>query len=121
MRPEFLRDGKFYRSAVVTEIRTRRLSRDEIKQLAGDPEMQAEFFGDLTPYVRPKKEWDTRYLECLSMVAGGECFNVEYLLYLDEVTDYVKKAPYRKMRFFGILGGLLILAGVIIWILATKL
>ena len=120
MRPEFLQDGKFYRSTVVTEVRDRRLSRDEIKQLDDDPEMRAEFFGDLTPYKRPKTEWDERYLERLSLVAGGECFNVEYLLYLDEVTDYVTKAPYRKMRNWGIAGVLLIIVGIILWRIATK-
>lgn len=120
MRPEFMQDGKFYRSAVVTEIRTRRLSRDDIEQLSADPEMQAEFFGDLTPYILPKREWDERYLERITYIAAGECFNKEYLLYLDEVTDYVTKAPYRRKRKFFIAGALLIVAGIIVWLAATK-
>lgn len=120
MRPEFLRDGEFYRSAVVTEIRARKLSRTEIEQIAAEPEIQAEFFGELAPYMRPQKEWDESYMDVLSCVATAECFNKEYLLYLDEVVDYVSKAPRRKMMKWGIAGVLLILAGAVAWILAGK-
>lgn len=117
MRPEFLRDGKFYRSAVVTEVRTRRLSRSEIKKLASDPEMQAEFFGDLTPYIRPKTEWDAPYLEMLSCAAGEECFNIEYLLYLRKVSDYVSQEKYQKLAIASIVIAIIAVVGTIIWML----
>lgn len=118
MRPEFLRDGKFSRSAVVTEVRARRLSGDAIRELADDSEMQAEFFGDFSTYVRPKKTWDEAYLEQLSCVASEECFSLAYLLYLDEVADYVGKAGYRKARTFCAVGLMLIVVGVILWMIA---
>lgn len=120
MRPEFLRNGEFYRSAVVAEVKARRLSRSEIKQFADDPDMQAEFFGDLSAYIRPKKEWNELYLKQLSSVAGGECFNVEYLLYLDEVIDYITKTHQKKRIGICITGVLLIIAGIILWRIATK-
>lgn len=117
MKPEFLKDGKFHHGSVVSEIRARRLSGIALDQFANDPEIQAEFFGDLTPYVRPKSEWNEVYLAQLSCVADEECFNKEYLLYLDKVTDYVSKAKYRKLAIASIVIAVIAVVGTIIWML----
>ena len=115
MDSRYVRDGRAARDAITMDVRYRRLKRGQIKALANDPMVQKEFFGSLEPLRKPKREWTPEYLRLLTGAAVGECFNLEYLLYLDEVAGYISKTKFRRIVIAGVIVVLVFIAGVLVY------
>ena len=88
-----------------------------------DPVIKASFFGEGYKDKIPKEQWTEQYLDLLGCAAIAECFNAEYLYYLNEVAEHVHKKKLEKkivkwiLRFVIPAAGAVGLAGFI-WLLA---
>lgn len=112
----YIVDGKVKRSTIATDIACRQLIGIDVEHIANDPTVRQAFFGKLEPLKKPKSQWDRDYVNYLNGAAATECFNREYLLYLDEVAEYASKAKFRKILIAGIIIVLVIIAGVIVYV-----
>lgn len=88
---KYMRNGNLSLYDVAADIKTRKLTAMDIDKLVNEPIVQSAFFGDLAPLKQPKRKWSKKYLDELCIAPAFKCFNREYLLYLDEVAEYVSK------------------------------
>ena len=118
MNSDYIVNGKVVCNRIARDISRRKLDRQAIERLISDPVIASAFRGDSFDEKRPKKEWNGSYLEELSCAAIAESFNRDYLLYLDEVANFVTNAntnaKFRKIIIAGIIIALVIMAGVIV-------
>lgn len=113
-KDKYIVDGRVARDKIVMDIKYCRISRQEILNLCEDKDVQAVYIGRDYPDKKPKREWNKDYLGLLSYASVAESFNKDYLLYLNEVAQYVAKAKYKKIVVAGIIIILVIVAGVIV-------
>lgn len=114
MDNEYIRNGEVARNRIALDIKRRKLKRPQIEQLLADPKIAASFIGSSFNNKKPMKEWNKFYLDGLSYAAVAESFNRDYLLYLDEVSEFVSKATFRKKVVAGVIIVLVIVLGVIV-------
>lgn len=97
MANKYIIDGKVAINEIVIDIKYRKLNREDILKLAEDPQIKDSFFGGEFRHKKPKSEWDKDYLNLVSCGAIAESFNLEYMLYLNEVAEYVEQVRKKKM------------------------
>ena len=117
---DYIIDGMVDRSKIAIDIKYRVISRPEIEQLVLDKRIQSAFLNKTYDKKISKKEWNKSYLNVLTCVAIAECFNRDYLLYLDEVADFVKKAKFKRIIIGSVIVVLVIIAGVVVLIYKLK-
>lgn len=115
MNGEYIVNDKVARGEIAMDIIYRKLARDEIVNLCGNPQIKAAFFGTAFLDKRPKSEWNKEYLSLLSCAVVAECFNRDYLLHLDEVADFVSKVTFKRIALIGVITVLVIIAGVVVY------
>jgi len=113
MNSDYIVNGEIARNRIALDIKYRKLDRSAIEQLISDPKITAAFFGSGFNKKRPKKEWNKTYLDELSYVAIAESFNRDYLLYLDEVANFVANAKSKKKIIIGVVIAFVLIIGVI--------
>jgi len=113
MTNEYILNGVVSRNRIALDIKYRKLKRAEIELLVADPMISSAFIGSRFNAKKAKKYWNKSYLDELSYAAIAESFNSDYLLYLDEVAEFVSKAPFKKIIVAGVIIALGILAGII--------
>lgn len=106
--------GNVDRGEIAMDIIQRRLRGDEIRKLCEREDIKAQFIGKVYKDKRPKSEWNDKYLTKLFYSVVAESFNLDFLLYLDEVAEYVKKVKIVKRVIAGVVIILVIVAGVIV-------
>ncbi len=114
MDNEYIRNGEVARNRIALDIKRRKLKRPQIEQLLADPKIAASFIGSSFNNKKPMKDWNKFYLDGLSYAAVAESFNRDYLLYLDEVAEFVSKATFKKKVVAGVIIVLVIVLGVIV-------
>ena len=120
MDSPYIVNGEVVRDKIAMDIKYRRLKRTDIEQLCLNPVIQDAFRGSGYNDKKPKREWNKDYLGRLSYAVVGECFNREYLLYLDEVANFVSKAAVKKIVVAGVIIMLVIIAGIIVYTYIMK-
>lgn len=85
--------GMVAREKIAMDIKCRRLSRKDIEALAADSTVKAAFFGSGYTEKIPPSQWNREYLDKLSFAVASEAFNRDYLLYLNEVAEYLSGRP----------------------------
>ena len=115
MDNKYIVNGEVARDKIAMDIKYRRLDRTGIEELCNDSRVKEAFRGSAYADKHPKREWNKDYLGRLSYAVVGESFNRDYLLYLDEVADFVSKATFRKIVVAGVIIVLVIIAGVIVY------
>ena len=86
---DYFDDGHISRMKVASDIKSRKLTKEDLEKMITEPEVKSVFIGNRFNNTVKKEEWTKEYLEKLSNMAIGESFNKEYLFYLDEVAQYV--------------------------------
>ena len=86
---DYFDDGHISRMKVASDIKSRKLTREDLEKMITEPEVKSVFIGNGFNNTVKKEEWTKEYLEKLSHMARGESCNKEYLFYLDEVAQYV--------------------------------
>jgi hypothetical protein len=114
MNSEYIVNGRVSRNKIAWDVKNRKLNRPAIERLLSDPMTSSAFIGSGFNNKRSKREWDKAYLEKLTYSSVAECFNPEYLYYLDEVADFVSKAKIKKIVIGVIVIVLVIIAGVVV-------
>ena len=115
MNNEYIRNGEVARNRIALNIKRRKLKRPQIEELLSDSKIVSAFIGISFSERKPMKDWNKSYLDELSYAAVAESFNREYLLYLDEVADYVSKATFKKRVVAGGIIVIVIIAAVIVF------
>lgn len=115
MNNNYIVNGEVARDKIAMDIKYRKLDKTGIEQLCRDPKITTAFRGTGYADKRPKREWNKDYLGRLSYAVVGESFNRDYLLYLDEVADFVSKATFRKVIVAGVIIVLVIIASIIVY------
>lgn len=85
----YIVDGRVAREKIAMDIKYRKLNRADLENIIADPRIQQAFIGHGYSDKVPKKQWTNNYLEKLSYAVVAEGFNKDYLLYLNEVAEYV--------------------------------
>lgn len=86
---KYIKNGRVDRAKIVSDIQCRNISLKELQRLIQDPMVSSGFFGDGYQGQVPKEQWTEQYLSQLTCAAIADCFNPEYLYYLNEVAEYV--------------------------------
>ena len=102
---------------IALDIRYRRISHNELMSLISDPKISAAFYEDSYKDKIPKSQWDEKYLEKLSYAVISESFNADYLLYLEEVAEFVTRNKEKKNSNKIVLGTVVILCIVLFFII----
>lgn len=111
---DYFVNGKVARNRIAQDIKRRILSRSDIENLVLDKRIRSAFLNETYNKKVPKKEWNKLYLDELTNVSLAECFNRDYLLYLDEVADFVTKVKFKKIILGTVIVVLVIIAGVVV-------
>lgn len=115
----YIVDGSVKRDRIVSDIKRGRISRNDIIELDQNKEIEAAYFGNTNLEKIDKNLWNERYLDELSLAAVSETFCVEYLLYLNEVAQYVMTKDKKKERDNKILKGVLVGALVMLLVILS--
>lgn len=117
---QYIRNGRVEREKIAMDIQKRVLTGADLRFLMKNTDIQAAFFGQAYEKKVPKEQWDAAYLELLTYAVVAEGFNEDYLLYLDEVADYVfKKKESSKIIKRIIIGSIIIIIAVIAGVLVV--
>ena len=113
---KYVINGEVARNKVALDIKYRKLDRTEIERLSADPGISSGFIGSSFNAKKKKKYWNKSYLDELSYAAIAESFNRDYLLYLDEVAEFVSNSgsAAKKLIISGVIIVILIIAGIIV-------
>jgi hypothetical protein len=96
MANEYIVNGLVARDKIAMDIKYRELSHDALLKLCDNPQIKAAFIGSSFTQKCPKLMWNREYLDRLSYAVVAESFNREYLLYLEEVAEFVSKKTFEK-------------------------
>lgn len=106
MIENYVTGNKLSRAGVSIDVKNRKLLAEDIKKLlheidtaVADGKLENPYIGKVYAEKLGKESWNERHLDKLVAVASSsECFNEDYLLYLAEVTKYVKSGGKRTMK-----------------------
>ena len=115
MNNDYIVNGDVQRDKIAMDVKYRRLKGSDIIVVCNDPRISDSFIGSVYKDKKPKQYWNKAYLDLLSYAVVAESFNKDYLLYLDEVADFVSKAKFKKVVIAGVVVVLVIVAGVIVY------
>jgi hypothetical protein len=104
------------------DIKYRKLDKKGIDELLNSPGIEKNFVGSEYKNKVSRKQWTEDYLDILSYAAETQCFNRDYLYYLNEVAEYVnkKKKKSKIVKITLIVGGVVLFA-LAIFLLVTLL
>lgn len=88
---KYLRDGEVQRSKIALDVADGSISPDEIRDICSDQRIKNSFIGTSYDKKRAKETWDADYLNQIVCAAMAESFNQDYLLYLSEVGEYIRR------------------------------
>lgn len=116
----YIEDGTVQRTKIAIGIKYRDIGTEELRALVNDPVVKASFFEEGYDKKIPKKQWTERYLDELPFAAVADCFNEEYLYYLNDVAEYVQGKKRRKKNCRLALGAavLVVVLAALVWVVA---
>lgn len=115
MLEKYMQNGKVDCAAIAMDVKMCKLSPDDIRELCKHKEVQDSYIGEKYENKKPKQYWNKEHLDYLYWVSVAESFNLDYLLYLSEVADFVSKATYKKIVIAGVTVVLVIVAGMVLF------
>lgn len=111
-------DGnKVIKEKVAMDIKYRELDKNGIDRLLAIPGVESSFVGTVYKKKIPSEQWNESYLDSLSYSAVTECFNKDYLYYLNQVAEFIAENKRKKKNVWlciGIIGFALLLALLLI-------
>lgn len=113
----YIVDGTVKRDKIVADIKRGKIGKSDIIELDKNHKISEAYFGEGELKKQDKSTWNNRYLDELSLVAVSESFSKDYLLYLNEVAQYVIDKRRHKERNNKIVKGLLIAALLIVFVI----
>ena len=87
---KYIENGTVIQTKIAMDINYSKIGSEDLPAVLNDPVVKASFFGDGYKKKFSREQWTEKYLNQLSCAAVAECFNPEYLYYLNEVAEYVR-------------------------------
>ena len=115
MLNKYIQNGKIDRAMIAMDVKMLKLQKNDIMTLCKHKEVQDSFIGEKYEKKRPKQYWNKEYLDILYWSVVAESFNLDYLLHLGEVAEFVSKAKFKKIMIAGVIVVLVIVAGVVVY------
>lgn len=103
----YIEGGKTNRERIAMDVRDGILTDADITELVSDERVSSVFIGNAFPDKCPSSHWDEKYLEELSYAVTDEAFNEDYLRYLFEVSEFVRKKS-RKIKTSIVIGVIIV-------------
>ena len=118
MYEKYIRDGIAERGVIANAIARRELTRKDILKLNEYPEVQKAYIGQEYRDKLIKKKWilwNSDYLSEVKYDSIAKSFNLDYMLYLDEVASMVafKKKLTLGLGLLGVIAVVLIILAII--------
>jgi len=118
MYEKYIRDGIAERGVIANAIARRELTRKDILKLNEYPEVQKAYIGQEYRDKLIKKKWilwNSDYLSEVKYDSIAKSFNLDYMLYLDEVASMValKKKLTWGLGLLGVIAVVLIILAII--------
>lgn len=114
----YIVDGKVKREKIVADIKRGRINRNDILELDKNPMVRNEYFESKKLRKAEKSSWTKKYLDELSLMSVSELFDKEYLLYLNDVAEYIianeKKKEQTDKMVKGVVIGIVIIVIIVI-------
>lgn len=110
----YIIDDVVKRDRIIADIKRCKIGKNDILELNKDPRISEAYFGIGEVEKKNKEMWNSSYLDELSLAAVSEMFNIEYLLYLSEVANYISGKNSKKEKQGKIIKIVMIVAIVII-------
>lgn len=88
---KYITSSGIERSRLAVAVAQGDFSTEEIIEMCKDKRLKDAFWGEEYKSKRPKDKWNNDYVDELTCAAVAESFNQDYLLYLDEVSKYVRE------------------------------
>ena len=85
----YISNGRVSREEIAADIRDGVLKREDIKALVSNPDIQKAFIGQNYSKKVSQDMWTKTYLNKLPNATVAEAFNVDYLYYFADVSEYV--------------------------------
>lgn len=123
---KYIVDGSVKRDRIVSDIKRGRISKNDIIDLSKNPDIKAAYFGNANLEKIDRNLWNESYLDEISLAAVSETFCEEYLLYLNEVAQYViaksskKEQNNRAIKRMIIGGGIILLLILAVTLITSK-
>lgn len=112
----YIVDGRVRREKIAMDIKYRSLKKEDILALIENPVIKEAFIGKRYDKKKPQNDWNKDYLDTLSYAVISESFNRDYLLYLNDVAEYVnRKEKNSKMIIAFVVLLVAIVALVVVW------
>ena len=112
----YIVDGRVRREKIAMDIKYRSLKKEDILALIENPVIKEAFIGKRYDKKKPQNDWNKDYLDTLSYAVISESFNRDYLLYLNDVAEYVnRKEKNSKMIIAFVVLLVAIAALVVVW------
>ena len=89
-------NGRVAREEIASDICEGILTREDVEKLVNMSEIKSAFIGKEFKKKIDSGKWDKRYLEILPNSAVAEAFNEDYLYYLVDVAETVRKTSDKK-------------------------
>ena len=114
---KYIIDGRVEREKIAMDIKYRSLKKEDILSMIENSTVKDSFIGNHYDDKRTRNEWSKDYLDILSYAVVSESFNQDYLIYLNEVAEYVnKKRNHAKILIGFVSLAIVIVAMVSFWI-----
>jgi signal transduction histidine kinase len=108
-------DGnKVSKEKVAMDIKYRELDRRGIEELLECPGIEKCFVGSEYSKKISRERWTEDYLDSLSYSAATECFNRDYLYYLNDVAAFIADKKNKKKISMRIMGVVVIVLVIIL-------
>ncbi|MGI6019769.1 MAG: hypothetical protein ACOX8M_13460 [Marvinbryantia sp.] len=117
---KYINNGEVQRAKIALDTADGTILKPDIREICSDQRIKDAFIGESYNKKQPKETWDAAYLDRIVCAAPAENFNLDYLLYLAEVSAYVrsKEASTNAKKIAGIVVAVaivVVIAGVVIW------
>ena len=93
---KYISDGEVQRSKIALDVADGSISPSEIREICLDPRIKSAFIGTSYNKKKSKELWDTAFLDQVVCAAAAESFNQDYLLYLSEIGEYIRRKKLSK-------------------------
>lgn len=116
---KYITNSGVERSGIAVAVAQGAFSTEEIIVMCKDKRLKDAFLGEGYKNKLSKDKWNKDYVDELTCAAVAESFNRDYLLYLDEVSKYVREKEKKgSITWWQVAIGVAVVAiviGVIVW------
>lgn len=109
---KYIENGVVMTGMIANDVRYGRLSRQDIEDVLNDARVRSAFIGTQLDDKRNRSEWNEQYLDELFGMSSMTCFNEDYLLFLKDVSECLRKRRKNKKRAIYIIAMLAAISGV---------